>query len=292
MVKARHIAAMALLLVVPSVQRALGEEERRTLAVYAAVRGPAAADPAKLGLDPQEITRRLEEALRATRHFQLYERNPQMQQPVLDEQDFARSERARGNAAHFGELYNVSLIVQPLISEFRFGPSFGAVDGLPGKYTRSDTGRLVVVFKILDTTTGELRHQVTAQSGFSSRAVVLDAKTGGPGSNLWITMVDEVCRRGADRIVSAVWPIKVVDYEEHELVLNRGEGGGLTAGDVGTLFAVGEQLRDPDTQRVLGRKEKLIGRVKVVRVTEEVSIAQPIGELKQAPKAGDIFRRE
>lgn len=290
--KARFTVVLALLVAGVPARSAMGEDDRRTVAVYPALRGPAAADPGKLGFDQQEVTRRLEEALRSMQRFRLYERNKQLQQPVLDEQDFAGSERAAGNAAHFGQLYNVSLIVQPFISEFRFGPSFAAVDGLPGKYSRTDAGRLVVVFKVLDTTTGELRHQVTAESVFSSRGVVLDAKVGSPGSNRWIAMVDEVCRRGADGIVDAVWPIKVVTYKENQLFLNRGQGGGLKVGDVWTLFSVGEPLRDPDTQRFLGSSELPIGRVKVVRVTDQFSVAQPVGKLEQAPKAGDIVRRD
>jgi len=289
-VKGSHCVAIALLLAIVSAHAGLGEEYLRTVAVYPAIRGPAAADPAKYGLDPQEVTRRLEETLRAMRHFRLYERNRELQQSVLDEQDFARSDRALKNAARFGELYNVSLIVQPFISEFRFGPSFAAVDGLPGTYRRTDSGRLVVVFKVLDTTTGELRHQVTAESGFASRAVVQDERTGGPGSNLWIKMVDEVCRRGADGIVDAVWPIKVVTYEQNQLFLNRGQDGGMKVGEVWTLFSVGQPLEDPDTHTILGYRS--IGSIRVVRVANKFSVAQPLGELKEVPKPGDIVGKD
>lgn len=285
------MAAGALLLTVVSAGPARGADDQRTVAVSSAVLGPAAADPAKYGLDKQEITRRLEETLRAMRRFRLFERNKQVQQSVFDEQDFARSERAAGNAAHFGQMYNVQLIIQPFVSEFRFAPSFAPVDGFPGKSARTDSGTLVVVFKVLDTTTGEIKHQVTAESGFSSHPVIQDAKTGGPGSSLWITMVDDVCRRGADGIVDAVWPVKVVTYEQNQLYLNRGQGGGLKVGQTWTVFAVLKPLEDPDTHRIIGNSEKELGRVKVVRVADEFSVAQPIGELKQEPKPGDIVRR-
>src|SRR5262245_27934829 len=242
MMTSGYAAGAALLAGIALARLAAGEETRPTIAVYPAVRGPAAADPARYGLDQQEVTRRLEEALRASRHFRLFERNADIQRAVLDEQDFALSDRALKNAAQFGKMYNVALIVQPFISEFRFAASFAVVDGLPGKYTRTDGGRLVVVFKVLDSTSGEVRHQVTAESGFSSSAGVQNATTGGPGSNRWIAMVDEVCRRGSDRIVDAVWPVKVVTYKDNQLFLNRGHGAGVKVGEVWTVFSVGEPL--------------------------------------------------
>src|SRR5258708_4524565 len=122
MIAAGRIVTTVLLLAIGSAQRAVSQDDRPTVAVYPAVRGPAAADPVTYGLDLQEVTRRLQQALRDMRHFRMYERDPTLQQPILDEQDFARSERAAKNAARFGQLYNVALIVQPFISEFRFGP--------------------------------------------------------------------------------------------------------------------------------------------------------------------------
>src|SRR5262249_26202364 len=119
MMKVRYTAVAALLGAVVVARTACGEDVQPTIAVYPAVRGPAATDPGTVGLDQQEITRRLEEALRASRHFRLFERNAEIQRAVLDEQDFAKSERALGNAAQFGKMYNVALIVQPFISEFR-----------------------------------------------------------------------------------------------------------------------------------------------------------------------------
>jgi hypothetical protein len=268
----------------------LPDDMRPTVAVYPAIHGTAATDPGRNGLDSQELTRRLEEALGSTRLFRLFERDQEAQKAIFEEQDLAKSDRARGNAAEFGKLYNVALIVQPFISEFRFGASFSEVAGLPGMYSRIDSGRLVVVFRVLDTTSGEIKDQHTAEAGFASKAKVLQEKTGGPGPELWIQLVDEVSRKGADAISSS-WPIKVVVYENDQLFLNRGEGAGLKIGDDYTLFATGESLIDPDTQRPLGRTELPIGKVKVVRIGPMYSVAERIGELKKVPKKGDILRK-
>jgi hypothetical protein len=269
---------------------ATAADERRTIAVYPATRGPAAGNPSEHQFDLQEVTRRLEEALRATRRFRLFERDKQMQQAIFEEQDFAKSERARGNAAEFGKMFNVGLVVQPHISEFRFTASFTDMAGLPGKYRRTDSGKLVVVFKVLDTTTGELMYQVTSDAGFSAAAGVFDVKQGGPGPDFWIKMVDEVCNKGADAIVSTVYPPLVVEYTDNQVFIDRGDGSGLKVGDVLMLFAAGPPLTDDKGQN-LGSRETLIGKIRVVRVAPKFSVAEPLGQLKQDPKRNDIVRR-
>jgi hypothetical protein len=267
------------------------DDMRPTVAVYPAILGSATTDLGRNGLDVQEVTRRLEEALGSTRRFRLFERDQQAQKAIFEEQDLAKSDRARGNAAEFGKLYNVALIVQPFISEFRFGASFSDVAGLPGMYRRIDSGRLVVAFRVLDTTSGQLKYQYTAEAGFASEPKVLEEKMGGPDSELWIQMVEEVSHKGADAISSS-WPIKVAVYENDQLFLNRGEGVGLKIGEEYTLFSTGEPLIDPDTQRSLGTTELVIGKVKIVRIEPMYSVAERIGELKQVPKKGDVLRKD
>lgn len=281
---------LVVLSVVATETLAADDDLRRTIAVYPTTRGPGAENPAEHGFDPQEVTRRLEEALRATRKFRMFERDKQMQQAIFEEQDFARSERARGNAAQFGQMYNVGLLVQPYVSEFRFTASFADMAGLPGKYRRTDAGKLVVVFKVLDTTTGELMYQVTSDANFTTAAGIFDAKHGGPGPDSWIKMVDEVCNEGADAIVSTVYPPLVLEYVDNQVFIDRGDGSGLKVGDVLMLFAAGEPLIDNSGQN-LGSREMPIGKIRVVRVAPKYSVAEPLGELSKDPKRNDIVRR-
>jgi hypothetical protein len=283
--------ASIVLLTVLLTGSALGTDLQPLLAVYPTIHGPEVTDPAQHGLDPQEITRRLEEALRATRRFRLYERNDDVRKAVLEEQDFARSERAAGNAAEFGKLKNVAYIVQPFISSFRLAASFDEIAGLPGKYRRTDSGALGVVFKVLDTTTGEIKYQLTSEASFSRAAGVQDGQSGRPGYEAWKQLVDDVSQKGGDTIADTIWPVKVVRYEQNELFVNRGEGAGIAVGETWTVFAVGDVMVDPDTKAEIGRTEFPLGKVRVTRVTPRFAVAQPIGDLKQSPKEGDILRR-
>jgi hypothetical protein len=105
-------------------------------------------------------------------------------------------------------------------------------------------------------------------------------------------MVSEVSRKAADDLADAVWPVKVVRYEQDQLFVNRGEGGELAVGETWTVYALGDDMIDPDTGAALGRSEFPIGKARVVRVAPDFTVAEPLGHLKQAPKVGDILRKD
>jgi len=263
-----------------------------SIAVYPTVAtGDAKVVVEKQQFDLQEITRQTEEALRATRRFTLFERSAEiMQNSVLKEQDFAQSGKALGDAAEFGKLNNVGLIVQPLVTATKIGASFAALDDFPGRYKRTDAGSLVVTFKVLDTTSGQLKYQTTQEAGFSLGGGVVDGKTGGIGRDAWASLAHGVAVKGASAIVNSIFPIEVIKADDTGIYLNRGEGGGIDVGESYNVFGQGEALVDPASGETLGSTETLLGRVKISRVNSKFSVANPIGKLSQMPKPGDILR--
>lgn len=266
-------------------------QAKPAVAVYPTIVGPGAKSLVKRNFDVQSITRSLEEALRATRRFAVYERSAEiLQESVLKEQDLAQSGMAASNAAEFGKLNNVALIVQPFVAEFRFGSSFAEVDGLPGKFRRTDSGKISVTFKVLDTTSGEIKYQVTSQSGFSGEPVVVDGRSGGPSASRWSKMVERVTLKGSNSIVNSVFPILVVKFQNDQIFLNRGEGNGIAVGNVMELFSAGEPLVDPATGETLGSSEFFAGKIKIVRVLPKFSVAEAVGNLEAQPQPGDIVR--
>jgi hypothetical protein len=50
-------------------------------------------------------------------------------------------------------------------------------------------------------------------------------------------------------------------------------------GQVWRVFAVGEQMVDPDTKEVLGREEVAVGRIKITDVLPKFSKAEVIEDL-------------
>ena len=107
--------------------------DRPSIAVYAPLVMPGGNVLMAMEFDTGEITRRLEEALRATRRFSVFERSGQvLTSSVLGEQDLSQSDLAQSDAAQFGQLNNVGLIVQPIVVEFEFGSSFEPAVGHSG----------------------------------------------------------------------------------------------------------------------------------------------------------------
>jgi hypothetical protein len=59
---------------------------------------------------------------------------------------------------------------------------------------------------------------------------------------------------------------KVVDLNEADVFINAGLEDQVTIGDVYTVVAPGDTLRDPDTREVLGVSEKLLGTIEIAEV--------------------------
>ena len=264
--------------------------EKPMIAVYPTVIGHGVKVFDRQTLDLQEVTRRLEEALRATRKFRLYERSETVIKEWALEGDIAQSGLARERATKFAKLNNVGLIVQPMVVEFQLGSEFKKVDGLDGMYKRTDVGRLTLTSKVLSTTTGEIKYQITISDGFQREPELVEGKLDSTDSSDWIEMAVQVGVDNATSIVNAIYPITVIHYQNNTLFLNRGAGGGVKLGDELQLFSVGEDLIDPDTNEKLGRAEFLIGNVKIIQVKPKSSTAQPIDDLQVEPKRGDIVR--
>jgi hypothetical protein len=265
-------------------------QDKPSIAVYPAILSPSVKNFPENAIDIQELTRRLEEALRATRRFSLFERDENVLKEWKLEGDIAEA-LAREYSTEFGKLNNVELIVQPMIVGFDISSKFAPVDGLDGMYRRTDSGMLIVTSKVLSTTTGEIKYQITVEDGFSRGPTVVEGKGSvGVDKNDWIEIASSSGVKSATSIVNARFPIQVMLFKSNLLFLNRGEGGGLAVGDELQLFSAGEALIDPVTKENLGDAEIPIGTVRVIQVNPKSSTATPVGDLLLEPKAGDIVR--
>jgi len=280
------------LLVVSSVVPTAAQE-RPTIAVYPTIATDSAkADIERYNIDIQEVTRQVEEGIRATRRFAMFERSSEvMQSSVLREQDFAQGGHAIGDAAEFGKLNNVQMIVQPIITSFSLSSTHEAIEELPGKFRASHVGRLTVTVKVLDTSSGEIKYQTTQDAGFSQNGGVADTRVAGPGRDAWGGMAKEAATKVTNSVVGYVFPIQVIKADGTDIFVNRGEGGGIAAGETYELYSVGEAMIDPVTKENLGSSETRLGRVKVVRVNPRFSVVQAVGKFSTAPKPGDILRK-
>jgi curli biogenesis system outer membrane secretion channel CsgG len=91
-----------------------------------------------------------------------------------------------------------------------------------------------------------------------------------------------------DRIVTAIYPIKVIAITPDGIVVVNYGDSVLTVGDQLKIFEVGESFTDPDTGQVLGAEEKQVGLLKVVETESRFSKAEVV---QGTPKKGNICRR-
>jgi hypothetical protein len=73
--------------------------------------------------------------------------------------------------------------------------------------------------------------------------------------------------------VDVVFPAKVLIKRDNLVTINRGEGGGVAEGDTFNVYALGEEMIDPDTKESLGREEVKVGKVKISQVNPKTSMA-------------------
>jgi hypothetical protein len=78
----------------------------------------------------------------------------------------------------------------------------------------------------------------------------------------------------ATHLADVIFPPKVLTKRDTTVTINRGEGGGVAEGDIFNVFALGEEMIDPDTKESLGREEVKVGKVKISQVNPKTSQAQ------------------
>ncbi len=74
-----------------------------------------------------------------------------------------------------------------------------------------------------------------------------------------------------------------------QITINR-EGAGVKVGEVWTVFALGDEITDPDTGEKLGRNEAEIGTITISRVTAKLSYGEASEDNGIA--VGNVVRRK
>jgi len=272
-------------------------EDRPSMSVFPAITSDVVRSQFGDGkLDSQELTRQIEEAVRATRRFSLFERSGEiLRDSVLLEQDFAKAGQALHNAAEAGKLNNVQFITQPIITHASVVVRRMQQEENPGHYRYSASGSLTVTVKLLDTTSGEIMYQTTRESTLAPGNSV-GAKQSGAGDEAlvraaaWQALTIDAAARIANAVVGSLFPIQVMKVQGADIFVNRGEGAGISLGERYQLFSIGVPLIDPATNEKLGNAEELLADVEIVRVTPRFSVARAKATLSVEVKAGDVLR--
>lgn len=227
----------------------------------------------KSRLDSDMLYKELEAAISGTRMFLVLSREQDFLQTILEEQDFANSDKAAGDAAFEGELKNADLIFFPEVLAFSFYRTLKEVPNLPGKYKRSDKGSIKMHIRVVNSRTGAKEKIIRNQVSFKTGSELTSDKSKTPANGNLTKMILDLSAKSADSLIDLLFPMKVIKRSGPKVFLNRGDDGGLKKGTILNIYNPGEPLIDPDTGENLGSAEEYVGQIKIERVNPKFSIA-------------------
>ncbi|MBK8476264.1 MAG: hypothetical protein IPL39_08075 [Opitutaceae bacterium] len=140
--------------------------------------------------------------------------------------------------------------------------------------------RLALVGKIYDGKTGKLIEsanipiELREQTENSANSI----KNGDLSDALLQQVTFKAAEAVAARVADVIYPPRIVSKIDRQVTISRGEGSGVELGQRWEVFALGEEMVDPDTGASLGREELKVGLVRITRVNPKTSQAQIIDD--------------
>jgi curli biogenesis system outer membrane secretion channel CsgG len=269
------------LALVPAIVSA--QEGKSTLAVSSIKPTPSLAASVKpdnkleMGRIIESLDSQLVDRINATRKFDVVGRSDLSD--VLKEQDLGASGNVDAKtAAKAGKLTGAKYLLVTTVDDFQDYIEKATFEGT-GRSATKRVFRLSVVGKIYDSSTGKLLESVNLQTGNDAFKQIQEersytVKDGELSDEMMVAVSRDLAQRIANRVADVIFPAKVLIKRDNEVTINRGEGGGVAVGDTFNVFALGEELIDPDTKESLGREEAKVGKVKITQVNPKTSTAQ------------------
>lgn len=248
---------------------------------------------ASLGRVAEAMDGQLIAAVSASRKFKVVARSDL--DSLLKEQGFAGSGNVDLNdkaAAQSFKIRGLNYLVVTTIDDFQDfveQAEFAAI----GERATKRVIRLSCVAKIIDSTTGEVleapNFQISERD--TSRKPGTSTTDGELSDLLMLQAARQMSELIANRVADVVFPAKIIALTGKQATINRGDGTSVAVGQIWDVFALGEEMLDPDTGEVLGQEETKVGAIRVTSVLPKFSKAE-ITEtvLGQSIAIGQIIR--
>jgi hypothetical protein len=206
----------------------------------------------------------------ASRKFDVVARKDTLKS-LLNEQDFGASGNVDpATAAQAFKLAGAQYLMLTTITDFVMGKEALTFEGIGASADR-EAVRVNCSIQIYDTTSGKLVE--SARFRGEEANVSRSGNVTADGASL-TKITDRLAGEILTRVIDVVYPAKVAAKLGSQVTINRGEGTGIQPGQVWTVFALGEEITDPDTGEKLGRNEAEIGAIKITRVTAKLSYGE------------------
>ena len=314
----KNLAVIAGLVLLPALA---GAQEKATIAISsikptaslaASVKGVTKVDTQNntadrqksesITLDTQQELNRIIESLdgqlidrvNATRKFDVLSRSDLAD--VLKEQDLGASGNVDAKtAAKAGKLTGAKYLLVATVDDFQDYMEKAIFDGT-GESATKRVFRFSIVGKIYDSSTGKLLESANFQTGNDAFKQIkqernYSVKSGELSDEMMVAVARSMAEKIATHVVDVIFPAKVIVKRDNTVTINRGEGAGVAEGDVFNVFALGEEMVDPDTKESLGREEVKVGKVKISQVNPKTSIATILDDATSSIAPGAVLRK-
>jgi hypothetical protein len=160
-----------------------------------------------------------------------------------------------------------------------------------------EKGVIRVEMRVLETETGRI---ISAQlgEGLTAKRKPFDSKAYGTKLEQYDPffdqpfvqdMYDALAVDLTSKTVNAFYPFKVVAVSGNSITANRGRNFGIAIGDIYNITRKGEQVKDPDTGKILGNRETIVTTAKVEGIQEEMCTLT-VADVNVTVKNGDVLK--
>ena len=91
-----------------------------------------------------------------------------------------------------------------------------------------------------------------------------------PNQTISDLYLNDICSKLSKNVVikllDSLFPARIVDESDGVFYINRGFESQLKEGDEFEVYSKGREIRDPDTNAVLGHREQIIGKIKILEI--------------------------
>lgn len=196
------------------------------------------------------------------------------------------------DSARLGQQLATDLILIPTIERFEYVRSARQLR-MSDRQLVSYSGGGRITLRLLNAATGE----VVMSNSFEHKLASADPSTMPrvvDGPSMTGEMMDSLSGQIGSAIVTEIFPVTVVSLAGDQVVLSQG-GESLQVGQRWQTVYLGDELKDPQTGRSLGRHELPIGTVRIDRVSNQTSygtLENGHGLGERSFKPGDIVLRK
>lgn len=209
----------------------------------------------------QNVEAQLRSAFQSTRRFELIGR--------ADADALVEEAGATGRTFEFGEA-DYLLVVK--IDDFQDSMETKTFAAL-GKTVTSRTIRFAGITTIYNAKTNAVIETANIDVSETAPEETRGATTGDTRDALLRELTKKLAEQTAQRVTDVVYPARILAKTDMTVTISRGEGTGVAAGQLWEVFALGAEMKDPDTGVSLGREELSVGKIRITRVTPKTSQA-------------------